>query len=86
MLEMGACRAVIIYHITYDDGEEVTAAFIAQIAQRNSEHPLSHDSHATAERRNRWQRICARSRHGEFVLRPRRTCCASSSAPEHVEK
>ena len=77
VLEMRARRPVIIYRITYHDGEEVTAAFTA--TQHGPER--SHNSRATATRRNRWQRTCARSRHGEFARwRPRRTCSASSSA------
>ena len=43
--------------------------------------PERSHSRATVARRNRWQRTCARSRHGGFVRwRPRRKYNASSSA------
>ena len=74
---MRAGRPVIIYRITYHDGEEVTAAFTA------TQHGPRALSQLTRHRRavHRWQRTCARSRHGEFTRwRPRRTCSASSSA------
>ena len=71
VLELRAGRPVILYRITYDDGEKV------------SSHTLtSTHSRATAGLRgaHRWQKTCARSRLGRFMRRPRRTCSAFSSA------
>ena len=81
VLEMRAGRPVIIYRITYDDGEEVPPALTHCSQHGPRALSSTHNSRATAARHNRWQRTCACSRHGGFARwRPMKTYSASSSA------
>ena len=70
-------RPAIIYHITYDDGEEVPAALTHSSQRAQSALIQTHAPPRTHA--HRWQRTCARSRHGEFA-RWRQRCSAFSSA------